>query len=238
MKLADKKKLHIIFENDINCLTVEQFMKAVPILNNLSIENIDDLIPVFTNITADLLDFDALNIIYTKISKINYNLNDKYEEEIIISGETYKIHDFEEMSFEEYIHIKDCFKDIFKNLNTFVAIVYREKLKYKSEKINERLKIFKDNIKVGQIAGIISKFNSFDESLNKYILKPKIEVKEEYEDDDPMQKHIKRWGFYITLNDLTEGNILNHQKVLKMKIKDILIYYTFKELDKQVRTEI
>ena len=101
MKLADKKKLHIIFENDINCLTVEQFMKAVPILNNLSIENIDDLIPVFTNITADLLDFDALNIIYTKISKINYNLNDKYEEEIIISGETYKIHDFEEMSFEE-----------------------------------------------------------------------------------------------------------------------------------------
>lgn len=227
-------KLKITFHNSINDLTISQFMKVVPILNNLNEDNVDELIPIFTNVTIDQLDFNARNIIYQKIQTIDYTLQTGYTN-ILLSA--YTLQDFDTMTFGEYIDLKSYYKDIFSNLDKIIATVYRKKKKYKFEDVADRIKLFKD-VTIGEVAGVIQLFNNFDQELDKLSLKNKDDYMEEFEEEDERQKHIKRWGFFITIDHLADGKLINYKKVLKLGVKDVFIYYTFKTLDEQIKSKV
>lgn len=126
-----------------------------------------DLISALSGIDKEILyELDINELSKFDFSWISTTIEKKLLNEIEISGVKYKlVNDMKHLKLGEYADLDYYMKDLTNNLHYIVGILLRPEVdgkveKYNSDTLEERSKIFYDNLKVDFVMGIVDFFQN------------------------------------------------------------------------------
>lgn len=196
---------------------------------------------------AELEEMDIKDLIPLTqgLSFLNTELPKNPKNEIIVKNETFYLKDFSTLTVGEFIDLEHFFtKDYVENLGVIVSILYRRRIKTDDEFsipelekygnwIYHRDSIFGDEVGVGDVFGVVTKYLSYRKNLfdlYEGLFDGDSDDEEEEEIKNPKEKdNTKKWGWDILLLKIANNDVLKIEEATYIPIIQALNVLSMKK---------